>query len=187
MRTHNINPYVVNTDYRCESLIQNFKGYRLFKKKETVVPPKTAEELKKEAASKWHDNALFELLRESQSGTTGNFRRALLQRDKYFKCSYFLDEKLLTCYTKSKPEDNFGHKVLCGYMPFYSDEVYQIPGNMMYVPLNDARVLWHEYRMMDKSTPESLAIYLTNRREKEAWRNSPAGRKERKDMGLTEI
>jgi len=183
MRTHSINPYVVNN----QTLLQKFKGYRLFKKKETVVPPKTAEELKEEADSIWHDKELFNILGERHSGTSRYFQHALLQSDGYYKCSYLLNDTLLTCYTTSKPEDNIDHKVVCGYMPYHSNNVYVIRENKIAVPLNDVRVLWHEFRMMDTSTLEGLAIYLKNHLKNEAWKKSPAGQQERKDRDLTDI
>jgi hypothetical protein len=186
MQTHTINPYVVNTEYRCEGMIQKLKGYRLFKKKETVVS-ETAEESEKAASKKWMDNAMWDSLHERDAGTTRDFRLALLQSDKYFKCTYFLDEKLLTCYTTLRPQDNYLHKVKCGFMPRYTNHVWNPDKLEIYVPLNDPKVLWHTYRMMDKSTDESLAIYNKIKADREAWKKSPAGKQDQRDRGVTEI
>ena len=166
---------------------QKLKAHWPFKKKETVVPLKTAEELQKEAKSKLFDLDLFYNLRRRHSGTSRDFQDALLQRDGYYKCSFLFKDKLFTCYTIDKPEDNMYHKVVCGYMPYHSNSVDLIHENKIVVPLNDDRVVWHVYRMMDTSTPERRAIFLKKRAEDEAWKQSPQGKQQRKDQGFTDI
>jgi hypothetical protein len=166
---------------------QKLNAHWPFKKKETVVRHKTAEELQKEAKSKRHDKDLFDFLGRRHAGTSRNFHHALLQSDGYYKCTFLYNDKLLTCYTIDKPQNNFHHKVVCGYMPYHSNSVDLIHENKIEVPLNDDRVLWHVHRMMDTSTPEGLAIFLKKHAEDEAWKRSPQGKQKRRDRGLKDI